>query len=132
MTGGSPCGGAKLALSAVAVIALVAGCVVAPVTADKPKFVTGHPLPPYESFRECVRLSRDDRLEYSFEASEPVDFDIRYDEGNVVVAPIVRDKSHADAGVFVARIVRDYCLVWEAGPAGALVDYRLRLRPAAR
>ncbi len=79
-----------------------------------------------------MRLSPADRLEYAFEASEPVDFDLRYDEGSVVVAPMVRDRSLADAGVFVARIARDYCLVWEAGPAGAFVDYRLRLRPAPR
>ncbi len=132
MTGDARHRGSTFMSHALVTLALLTGCAVAPVAADRPKVVSGHPLPPYESFRECTRLSPDDRLEYSFEATDPVDFDIRYHEGDVVVAPIVRERSLADAGVFVARIARDYCLVWEAGAAGTLVDYRLRLRPAQR
>ena len=90
------------------------------------------PLTPYEMREECVRLAPGDRLEYDFEATEPVAFEIRYRDGATVIAPVVRDASRGDAGVFPARLPRDYCLVWEAGPAGALVDYRLRLRPAAQ
>ena len=48
------------------------------------------------------------------------------------MAPIARSGVLTDAGVYAASLAREYCLVWEAGPAGALVDYRLRLRPAAR
>jgi hypothetical protein len=47
-----------------------------------------------------------------------------------VLAPIVREKVYADSGVFVPRLARDYCLMWEAGPAGAMLDYRVRPRPA--
>ena len=49
-----------------------------------------------------------------------------------MLAPLVREPSRGDAGVFLAVLPRDYCLVWEAGVAGALVDYRLRnaARPA--
>ena len=48
------------------------------------------------------------------------------------LSPIVRSPVRADAGVYTAPLGVQYCLVWEAGSAGALVDYRLRLRPAAR
>ena len=45
--------------------------------------------------------------------------------------PVVRDGSLEDAGVYVARIAHDYCLTWEAGPVGAMIDYRIRVKPGA-
>ena len=45
--------------------------------------------------------------------------------------PVVRDSSLEDAGVYVARIAHDYCLTWEAGPGGAMIDYRIRVKPRA-
>jgi hypothetical protein len=131
MITGAPDRGVTLAIAALSALPLLTGCAATPVTADAPKSVAGLPLPPYESHDECVRLAPGDRLEYAFEASEPVAFDIRYREGAAVVAPIVREQSRTDAGVFIARIAREYCLMWEAGAAGAHIDYRLRLRPAA-
>ena len=44
--------------------------------------------------------------------------------------PIVREKTRADAGVFATPAAQDYCLMWEAGAAGALLDYRVA--PARR
>jgi hypothetical protein len=132
MTTGPADRGATLAIAALSALPLLAGCAAAPVTVDAPKSVTRHRLAPFASHDECVRLTPGDRLDYAFEASETVAFDIRYREGVAVVAPIVREQSRTDAGVFVARIARDYCLMWEAGAAGAFIDYRLRLRPAAR
>jgi hypothetical protein len=43
----------------------------------------------------------------------------------------VRERTRDDSGVFAPRIAQDYCLTWEAGPAGASLDYRFRLRPPA-
>lgn len=119
------------ALAACCALALSAGCTTR-LTADGPKTVAAHPLPSFASHDECVRLSPGDRLDYAFEASEPIAFEIRYREGNAAVAPVVRERSRGDAGVLVARLAREYCLVWEAGGAGALIDYRIRLRPAAQ
>jgi hypothetical protein len=93
--------------------------------------VRDRPLTPYDIHEECLRLAVGDRVEYEFSATEPVDFNIRYHDGNAVLAPIVREKVYADSGVFVPRIAQDYCLMWEAGPAGAVLDYRVRPRPAA-
>jgi hypothetical protein len=116
--------------AALALVAAAAGCAQPPLTLDQPHAVSAMPLTPYESREECVRLAAGDRLDYRFEASEPVMFEIRYREGFAVIAPVVREPSRGDAGVFVAVLPRDYCLVWEAGVAGALVDYRLRKRTA--
>jgi hypothetical protein len=117
--------------AALALVVVAAGCASEPLTLAEPRAVSRMPLTPYEARDECVRLAQGDRLEYRFEASEPVTFEIRYREGFAVIAPVVRDASLGDAGVFIAELPRDYCLVWEAGVAGALVDYRLRRRAAA-
>ena len=124
------CGRAPWIGPAALALAVLAGCV-APIAPDQPRRITGLTILPYETLRECARLRADDRLEYAFEATEPVAFEIRYFEGSTAVSPIVRDSTRADAGVFVATDAREYCLVWEAGAAGTLIDYRLRLRPAA-
>jgi hypothetical protein len=108
------------------------GCAVAPVTADTPKAIWGLGLPPYEIREDCVRLEPGDRLDYTFDATEPVSFEIRYREGAAALAPIARAPTRSDAGVYRASLASEYCLVWEAGPAGAMIDYRLRLRPVAR
>ena len=79
-----------------------------------------------------MHLDVGDRVEFAFESTEPVDFNVHYHEDKTVVMPIVRDKSRADAGVFAPAIAQDYCLMWEAGAAGALLDYRVRLHAAAR
>ena len=119
------------AVASLLVLEGLAACTTAPLAPDQPRVVAAMPLPPFEIRDECVRLSAGDRLHYEFAATGPVAFDIRYREGDAVIAPIVREGSVGDSGVFVARVTRTYCLAWEAGPGGALVDYRLQLRPAA-
>ena len=123
---------ARCAIAAVIGPCWLFGCAATPVTSDAPKIVSGMVLTPYDIRDDCVRLSPGDRLDYTFDATEPVAFEIRYREGAAALAPIARSGVLTDAGVYAASLAREYCLVWEAGPAGALVDYRLRLRPAAR
>ena len=77
-----------------------------------------------------MALAPGDRVEYAFESDEPVDFNIRYHEGKAVVMPVVRDELAGDAGVYVARLAQDYCLTWEAGAVGAMIDYRIRVSRA--
>jgi hypothetical protein len=124
--------GARHAVAAVLGPCWLFGCAATPVTADAPKVVTAMVLTPYESREDCMRMAQGDRLDYTFEATEPVAFELRYREGATALAPISRSSALSDAGVYLALFAREYCLTWEAGPPGALVDYRLRLRPAAR
>jgi len=99
--------------------------------AEAPKVVREHPLTPYAVHEECLRLAVGDRVDYDFSATLPVAFNIHYHEANAVVAPVVREGVRTDSGVFAPRLAQDYCLMWEAGPAGAVLDYRLRRRAAA-
>ncbi len=119
MRPGGPVGLVALAL---------AGCAT-PNAADAPKIVQGYLLPSFQIHEECLALKPGERVEYRFESTEPVDFNIHYHEGKAVVMPLVREKAREDAGMYSVRIAQDYCLMWEAGAAGAVLDYRVRVRP---
>jgi hypothetical protein len=111
-------------------LALVAGCTRPALVPDEPRAITGERLAPFQSLGECVNLRVGDRLDYLYSSSQPVKFDISYREGAATLAPIVRENSLGDSGVFVAALSTRFCLSWEAGPAGAIIDYRLRWKPA--
>lgn len=119
--------GTKVAL--LAALPLCA-CTATLVTLDSPKNVHDHPIRPFEWHEECMHIAVGNRVEFAFESSEPVDFNIHYHEGNMVILPLVREKTRADAGVFAPLSAQDYCLTWEAGRAGTLIDYRIRLKRA--
>lgn len=108
---------------------LLAACT-ATLTTDAPKVVSNHPLPPFQTHQVCLRLAPGERLDYTFDSTEPVAFGIHYHDGNAVVMPIARERTRADAGVFAPAVAQNYCLTWEAGPAGAVIDYRIRVRRA--
>jgi hypothetical protein len=118
--------------AAAAACMLAAACAADTVTPEQPKVVHDMPLTPYDIREDCVSLAVGDRIDYTFSATEPVRFIIRYRDGNARVAPIVREGVRARSGIFRPLLAREYCLVWEAGPAGALVDYRMELHAAPR
>jgi hypothetical protein len=118
--------------AAAAACMLAAACAVDTVTPDQPKVVHDMPLTPYDIRQDCVSLAVGDRIDYTFSATEPIRFIIRYHDGNARVAPVVREGTRADNGIFRPLLAREYCLVWEAGPAAALVDYRIELHAAPR
>lgn len=114
----------------VAALALF-GCAAPVITAGTPKIVRAHSLPSYQIHEECLKLAPGDRVEYGYESTEPVDFNIHFHEGKAVVTPVMREKSRAHAGIYAVPIAQDYCLMWEAGAPGAMIDYRIRVRPRA-
>jgi hypothetical protein len=107
----------------------LAACTSTPIDPYAPRVVSGVRIAPYEQHEDCIDLKEDDRLDFRFDAQAPVDFALRYREGAVVIMPLSRNAVHEFGSVFVARATQAYCLAWEAGPQGAIVDYRLRVRP---
>ena len=119
MSRGGPCVVAALALG---------GCAALP-SGDTPKVVHGMALPSYQIHEECFALKPGERIEYRFESTDPVDFNLYYHEGGAVVMPVSREKTLEGAGMYAVLIAEDYCLTWEAGAAGAVLDFRFRVRP---
>ena len=109
-----------------------AGCTTPPLVPGEPRTVERAVIAPYQLHDQCMRLEAGDRLDWRFESSEPVAFNIHYREGNADMSPIVREHTTIDAGTFDARSPQAYCLTWEAGAAGAIIGYRMLLRPAVR
>ena len=107
------------------------GCAARPIDAGAPRVVERLVIAPYAMQEECADLAVGDRLDYRYESSAPVDFSLHYIDARARLAPIVREQSTADSGVFEARLAQRYCASWEAGPPGAIVSYRLALRRAA-
>ena len=110
----------------------VAGCTTPPLTPGEARIVERAVIAPYQLHDQCMRLETGERLDWRYESSEPIAFNIHYREGIADMSPIVRDHSTIDAGTFEARSAQAYCLTWEAGAAGAIIGYRMLLRPAAR
>ena len=118
------------AAACVALLALLlAGCSNAPITAGVPRVVERLVIAPYALHEECVHADRGDRLDYRYESSEPLDFNIHYHERETVLAPVVREQSTADSGTYAARLAQEYCLVVASGSAGR--DHRLSHAAAA-
>ena len=109
------------------------GCAPAPaITPGVPRVVQRVVIAPYESHEECVRLAPGDRVDYQYEASAPLKFDIGYREGDNVLMPVVRGPSASASGTYEVLIAHRYCMTWEAGPPGAIIRYRILVRPPIR
>ena len=107
---------------------LVAGCASAPDDPDAPHEVNGQNIAPYASFEECRALAPGDRLDYRFNSTSPVAFNIHYRESNAVIMPIVREGVVADSGIFQPIVGQRFCVAWEAGPVPVAVSYRIAVR----
>jgi len=102
------------------------------IVADEPRAATAFAIAPYEFHEECAMLAAGDRLDYLFEAQAPVSFQIYYKEGIAFISTISRDDVRDGGGIFNAPAARRYCVRWDAGQQGALVDFRIRLTRAPR
>jgi hypothetical protein len=105
----------------------VAACAADTIVPDVPRVVIGFPIAPFEIHEECVQLVPGDRLDFRFEAQKPVAFLIYYKDGITFIAPVSRENVTEFSGIFSPVIERRYCLQWETGQQGAIVDYRIRL-----
>ncbi|HET6803691.1 MAG TPA: hypothetical protein VFI50_13665 [Casimicrobiaceae bacterium] len=108
-----------------------AACTSSPMVAGVPQTADHLVIGPYQTHAQCLDMRRGDRLDWRFDATAPLAFDIHYRESNALLAPVVRNAA-SDAGTFEAREPANYCVTWEAGAAGASLDYRLLLRAATR
>ena len=102
-------------------------------TLDHAEWLSGKdiPLAPYGMHEACTALEPGDRLDWNFHAHEPVAFNLHYHEGNAVVQPIQREGVREDAGIFTPTLAQRYCLMWEAGAAGAVLTFDAHVRRAA-
>jgi hypothetical protein len=120
--------GKALAVALAAALDTVA-CATAPDRLDVPKVVVGLDLAPYAMYEECVLLQAGQRIGYLFRAAAPLAFNIHFHDGNAVIEPVSADSTQGESGEFSADRDQTYCLMWEAGAGGSVLEYRVeRLR----
>lgn len=107
----------------------LAGCAADPQRLDAERNAAGVELLPYALHEECVALDPGERVGFYFASSSPVAFNVHYQDGNAVIMPIVREQATREADEFTADRKEVYCLTWEAGAQGSIVEYRLRPLP---
>lgn len=118
--------------AALAALLALAACAVNQVLPGVAREVSGQRIAPYERHEECVQLVLGDWLVYRFEAQRPVAFDIHYKEGSAFIVPVSKKDVMTDDGAFRPLVPQAYCLLWEAGREGAVLDYRMLLNRSAR
>jgi hypothetical protein len=117
---------------ACALVVAVSACATETIQPGTPREITGLPINPFELHEECVQMGPGDRLVYRFKAQRPVAFNIHYHEGKTVIMPVSRDATMEEDGTFRPLAAQDYCLMWEAGREGAIIDYRILLTRGGR
>ena len=60
----------------------------------------------------CAKLDAGARVQWSFAADAPLDFNIHYHVGNRVEYPAKADGSRRESGVLVTPQAQDYCWMW--------------------
>ncbi|MDQ6916488.1 MAG: hypothetical protein M3023_01545 [Pseudomonadota bacterium] len=110
-------------------IAILAGCASAPGRLAAPRAMFGVQIAPYATVEECMSLAPGERVGYRFDARPPVAFSVHFHDGNAVIVPVARDRTTSESGDFSADRKQVYCLTWEAGAEGSVVDYRINPWP---
>ena len=113
---------------ALAAVAGVASCTTPPLAPGEPRVADRLEIAPYAAHEQCADLAAGERLDYRYQSSAPLDFDIRYRDNDAVLSPIVREHSTGDSGIFEARVPARYCVHWQAGAAGAVIGYSVLRR----
>jgi hypothetical protein len=79
---------------------------------------------------ECFALAAEERIDYQFEASAGVDFNLHTHRGGQIVTPVDVKRTRAQAGIFASPRAEEYCMMWtnvSAVPAHVTGQWR-RLR----
>jgi hypothetical protein len=69
-------------------------------------------LKPAGVHEDCMELLPGETLDYSFEASSPLDFNVHYHEDHGVFYVVSKDASRADKGTYLCEKQQYYCLMW--------------------
>lgn len=104
-------------------------CATAPDRLEVPKVVVGLEISPYGTYEECVELQIGQRIGYLFRSTAPLAFNVHFHDGNAVIEPVSSSSTQGESGELAADRDQTYCLMWEAGAGGSVLDYRVeRLR----
>jgi hypothetical protein len=100
-------------------------CLVAPVVEGEDALAVQVTLAPGKMHEECARLEKNEKRKFHWKATAPVDFNIHYHEGAEIFYPVKREGMRGDGGTFTAKVTQDYCWMWTAKNAQAVVTGKI-------
>jgi len=69
-------------------------------------------LPSSATHEECLKLLQENEVEYSFEASHPLTFDIHYHDGTQIIDAFAKKTIVSLEATLKPEIVQEYCMTW--------------------
>jgi hypothetical protein len=75
----------------------------------------------------CGKLTKGSSVDWRFDGSGPLDFNIHYHAGKDVVFPAKADAVASSSGALSVEVDQDYCWMWR-NKTGAAVSLRIALR----
>ena len=108
-------------------VALLAGCASTP---ELPPRALRIEIASGKIAEECFALAADERIDYQFESTAGVDFNLHTHRGGEIVTPVDVKRTRAQAGVFASPRAEEYCMMWtnvSGVPAHVIGQWR-RLR----
>ena len=69
-------------------------------------------LPSSGTHEECLKLLQENEVVYSFEASQPLTFDIHYHDGTKIVDAFAKKEIGALEATLKPELVQEYCMTW--------------------
>ena len=94
----------------IAAFALMAAPARAQAPAPAPKPVI---LKPGKPFEKCMVLDSGQKLEYRFESTAKVNFNLHYNKGDSMYYPVKLDRTTGESGLYEAKAREKYCFNWE-------------------
>ncbi|MBL0122072.1 MAG: hypothetical protein IPP88_04855 [Betaproteobacteria bacterium] len=70
-------------------------------------------LKPGKPHEKCMVLDSAQKIEYRFESSAKVNFNLHYNKGDAMYFPVKLDRTKGESGLYEAKSREKYCLVWE-------------------
>ena len=91
-------------------IAMAVSAVVPSVHAQPTKPVV---VKPGKMVEKCLTLEPPQKIEYRFESSAKLNFNLHYQKGEQVYYPVKLDRTNGESGLYEAKAREIYCLMWE-------------------
>lgn len=123
------CAARSIAAAALGMVVATA-CSMAPTWERLPPSPLPRVVQPGKLAEECFTLATGERIEYQFQASIPLDFNLHTHRGREVVTPVQIERTREQAATFASPQQSDYCMTWtnrSAVPAYITGEWR-RLR----
>lgn len=95
-----------------AVALIVGACATAPGMERLPPTPLAIQIQSGKIAEECFALAAGERIEYQFEATIPLDFNLHTHRGREIVMPVKVERTREQAGTYTSPQREEYCLMW--------------------